>query len=362
MRSDPQPPGFRPHRVVVLALDGLLPFELGIPHRIFGRPKDTEGRHLYEVLTCSVRPPGPVVTDADFEIMVGHGPELLATADTVIVPASYELGPVFEEGVLTEELAAALAHVRPGTRLASICTGVFVLAAAGYLDGRRATTHWAETEQLQRLFPRIDVDPDVLFIDDGDVLTSAGVAAGIDLCLHMVRRDHGTAVANEIARRTVVPPHRDGGQAQYIHRPVPDPQQSTTTRARAWALGRLHEPLQLRDMAAQESMSVRTFTRRFREEAGVSPGQWLTRQRVERARHLLESTALSMDHVARDAGFGTAQSLRQHLQSVLGVTPTAYRRTFRRSERESGEPARPIPPARPSPPALPRPPAQPAQP
>ncbi|MFF4502848.1 GlxA family transcriptional regulator [Streptomyces sp. NPDC001401] len=321
--------GFRPHRVVVLALDGLLPFELGIPHRIFGRPKDARGRHLYEVVTCSIRPPGPVQTDADFAIQVENGPEALATADTVIVPASYELGPVFEQGVLTDELAAALAHIRPGTRLASICTGVFVLAAAGYLDGRPATTHWAETDQLQRLFPKIDVDPNVLFIDDGDILTSAGVAAGLDLCLHMVRRDHGTAVANEIARRTVVPPHRDGGQAQYIQRPVPEPQLATTRGARAWALGRLHEPIQLRDMATQESMSVRTFTRRFREEVGISPGQWLTQQRVERARHLLESTDLSMDQVAQEAGFGTAQSMRQHLQTVLGVTPTAYRRTFR---------------------------------
>ncbi|MFI2434389.1 GlxA family transcriptional regulator [Streptomyces sp. NPDC018693] len=328
MSSEPEP-DFRPHRVAVLALDGLLPFELGIPHRIFGRPRDARRRRLYEVVTCSVRPPGPVETDADFDIHVAHGPEVLATADTVIVPASYEMGPVYEQGVLTDELAAALAHIRPGTRLASICTGVYVLAAAGCLDGRPATTHWADAERLQRLFPKIDVDPDVLFIDDGDVLTSAGVAAGLDLCLHIVRRDHGTAVANEVARRTVVPPHRDGGQAQYIERPVPDPQQSSTTAARAWALGRLHEPIQLRDMAAQESMSVRTFTRRFREEAGVSPGQWLTQQRVERARHLLESTDLSVDQVARTAGFGTAQSMRQHLQTALGVTPTAYRRTFR---------------------------------
>ncbi|MDX2545185.1 GlxA family transcriptional regulator [Streptomyces sp. WI04-05B] len=322
---------FRPHRVVVLALDGLLPFELGIPHRIFGRPRDARRRHLYEIVTCSVRPPGPVETDADFAIQVAHGPEALATADTVIIPASYELGPLFEEGVLPDELAAALAHIRPGTRLASICTGVYVLAAAGYLDGRPATTHWADAEHFQRLFPRVRVDADVLYVDDGDVLTSAGVAAGIDLCLHMVRRDHGTAVANEVARRTVVPPHRTGGQAQYIQRPLPEPQLATTTTARAWALGRLHEPLQLRDMAEQESMSVRTFTRRFREEVGVSPGQWLTQQRVERARHLLESTDLSVDQVARDAGFGTAQSMRQHLQTALGVTPTSYRRTFRAS-------------------------------
>ncbi|WP_416971472.1 GlxA family transcriptional regulator [Streptomyces sp. 4F14] len=320
---------FRPHHVVVLALDGIIPFELGIPHRIFGMPRDAQGRHLYKVVTCSVRPPGPVQASADFSIMVEHGPEALAEADTVIVPASYELGPVFEDGVLTPELESALARIRPGTRIASICTGVYVLAAAGRLDGRPATTHWVDADHMQRLFPKVDVDPNVLFIDDGDILTSAGVAAGIDLCLHMVRRDHGTTVANEVARRTVVPPHRDGGQAQYIARPVPDARQAGTTAARAWALARLHEPIQLRDMAAQEAMSVRTFTRRFREESGVSPGQWLTSQRVEHARHLLESTDLSIDRIAQDAGFGTAQSMRQHLQAALGVTPTAYRRTFR---------------------------------
>lgn len=314
--------------MVVLALTGLLPFELGIPHRIFGRAKDPQGRHLYEIVTCSVRP-GPVRTDADFDIHVEHGPEALATADTVVIPASYELGPVYEEGRLTGELAAALAHIRPGTRLVSICTGGYVLAAAGFLDNRPATTHWSSARHFQRLFPSVRVDANVLFIDDGDVLTSAGVAAGIDLCLHIVRRDHGTAVANDVARRTVVPPHRDGGQAQYIERPLPEAQSATTTTARGWALGRLHEPIQLRDMAERQSMSVRTFTRRFREEVGVSPGQWLTQQRVERARHLLESTDLSVDQVARDAGFRTAQSMRQHLQAVLGVAPTVYRRTFR---------------------------------
>ncbi|MEV0317062.1 GlxA family transcriptional regulator [Streptomyces sp. NPDC050658] len=321
--------GTRPHRVVVLALDGVIPFELGIPQRIFGRARDSEGTHLYEVVTASIRPPGPVRTDADFAIVVENGPEVLATADTVVVPASYELGPVYEEGRLTDALAAALSHIRPGTRLVSICTGGYVLAAAGYLDGRRATTHWASAEHFQRLFPQITVDADVLFIDDGDVLTSAGVAAGVDLCLHVVRADHGSAVANEVARRTVVPPHRDGGQAQYIQRPVPEPQLATTTTARGWALAHLHAPIQLRDMADQESMSVRTFTRRFREEVGISPGQWLAQQRVERARHLLESSDLSVDQVAREAGFGTPQSMRQHLQAALGVTPTAYRRTFR---------------------------------
>ncbi|MFH8838698.1 GlxA family transcriptional regulator [Streptomyces sp. NPDC017868] len=319
-----------PHRVAVLALPGLLPFELGIPHRIFGRAKDAGGRPLYEIVTCAPVA-GPVQTDADFAIHVEHGPEALATADTVVVPASYELGPVYDEGRLPEELAAALAHIRPGTRLVSICTGGYVLAAAGFLDGRPATTHWASAEHFQRLFPRVRVDADVLFIDDGDVLTSAGVAAGLDLCLHIVRRDHGTAVANDVARRTVVPPHRDGGQAQYIERPLPETGTHTTTAARAWALAHLHEPIQLRDLADQEAMSVRTFTRRFRDEVGISPGQWLAQQRVERARHLLESTSLPVDRVAQDAGFGTAQSLRVHLMSAIGVTPTSYRRTFRTS-------------------------------
>ncbi|MEV0034632.1 helix-turn-helix domain-containing protein [Streptomyces sp. NPDC050804] len=324
------PGPYRPaHRVAVLALEGLIPFEMGIPQRIFGRARDSAGRPLYEVVTCSVGPPGLVRTEADFSILVEKGPETLATADTVIVPASYQLGPVYTEGVLTEELTAAFAHLRPETRMVSICTGSYVLAAAGFLDGRPATTHWSHAAHFQGLFPRIKVDADVLFVDDGDVLTSAGVAAGIDLCLHMLRRDHGTAVANDVARRTVVPPHRDGGQAQYIRRPLPEPQLATTAAARTWALARLHEPIQLRDMAEQESMSVRTFTRRFREEAGISPGQWLVRQRVERARQLLESTDLSVDQVARDAGFGTAQSMRQHLQSALGVPPTVYRRTFR---------------------------------
>ncbi|MBZ9595811.1 helix-turn-helix domain-containing protein [Streptomyces erythrochromogenes] len=336
-----------PHRVVVLALAGLLPFELGIPHRIFGRAEDGAGRPLYEILTCGLAP-GPVPTDADFDIHVAHGPELLATADTVVVPASYELGPAHEEGRLTEELAAALAHIRPGTRLVSICTGGYVLAAAGYLDGRRATTHWASAAHFQRLFPAVRVDPDVLYTDDGDVLTSAGVAAGIDLCLHILRRDHGAAVANDAARRTVVPPHREGGQAQFIERPMPEPQLATTTAARAWVLDRLHEPLRLTDMARQEAMSVRTFTRRFREEAGISPGQWITGRRVERARELLEQTELSMEQVARESGFGTAQSLRKHVQAALGVSPTAYRRTFRATGGAGGSGATPPSPDGPS--------------
>jgi transcriptional regulator GlxA family with amidase domain len=317
--------------VAVLVMDGLIPFELGIPHRIFGRARAADGRRLYEVTTCSAGPPGEVRTDADFTVRVEHGPEVLALADTVVVPAAHERSVVHEKGVLGEELAAAFAVIRPGTRLVSICTGSYVLGAAGVLDGRPATTHWAQAEHFQRLFPKVRVDPDVLFVDDGDVLTSAGVAAGVDLCLHLVRRDHGAAVAAEVARLTVVPPHRDGGQAQYVRRPVPEPRAAGTARARAWALERLHEPVLLRDLAERESLSVRTFTRRFREETGLSPGEWLVRQRVERARHLLETTELPVERIAHDAGFGSVQSLRQHVRAVLGVSPTAYRRTFRQA-------------------------------
>ncbi|WP_329132895.1 helix-turn-helix domain-containing protein [Streptomyces sp. NBC_01476] len=319
------------HRIAVFTLDGVIPFELGIPLRIFGaavHPDD--GRPLYEVVTCGLRP-GAVRTDADFSIVVEHGPEALAEADTVVVPASYELGPVYTEGSLPAPLAAAVAAFRPGARVVSICTGSFLLAAAGLLDGRPATTHWTSADHFQRLFPRIRVDPDVLYVDDGDVLTSAGVAAGIDLCLHIVRRDFGAAVANAVSRRTVVPPHREGGQAQYIRRPLPEPRLVSTQRARAWALDRLDQPLTLRQLAEREAMSVRTFTRRFREEVGLSPGQWLTQQRIELARRLLESTGLSVDQIAHQAGFGTGASLRQHLQVALGVSPSAYRRTFRTS-------------------------------
>ncbi|QDY77359.1 GlxA family transcriptional regulator [Streptomyces qinzhouensis] len=318
----------RPHRVVVLALPEVIPFELGIPHRIFGRTLSPSGEELYQVVTCTPVP-GPVPVNADFTVHVERGPEELESADTVIVPAAYHPAEVYESGRLPDDLAEVFARIRPGTRIASICTGGFFLAAAGLLDGRPATTHWWWTEHFQRLFPAVRVDPDVLYVDDGDVLTSAGVAAGIDLCLHMVRRDHGAAVANDTARRNVVPPHRTGGQAQYVTRPVPESTAPTTATARDWALTRLHEPLQLRDLAERESMSVRTFTRRFREEVGISPAQWLTAQRVERARQLLESTELSMDQVARAAGFGTAQSMRAHVHTTLGVPPTTYRRTFR---------------------------------
>jgi transcriptional regulator GlxA family with amidase domain len=316
------------HRVAVLVRNGLLPIELGIAHRIMGTAQDAAGEPLYEVVTCATAP-GLLRSDVDVTVAVRHGPEALAEADTVIVPASHDRDPPSAEGRLTPELREAFARIRPGTRIASICTGAFVLAAAGLLDGRPATTHWAAAERFRQLFPAVRLDPDVLYTDDGDLLTSAGVASGIDLCLHMVRADFGSAVAAAVARRTLVPPHRDGGQAQYIERPVPEERVQSTGRARSWALARLDQPLGLRELAGREAMSVRTFTRRFREETGLSPQRWLIQQRVERARRLLEDTDLPMDLIAREAGFGTAASMRQHLRTALDISPSAYRATFR---------------------------------
>ena len=315
------------HRVVVLALDGVIPFELGIPSRIFGAFRPADGAPLYEVVTCGLEA-GEVRTGADFSIHVAHGADILATADTVVIPPSHALYDILESGELPQELADALALIPPGARKVAICTGAFVYAAAGYLDGRTVTTHWAEADHLAHLFPRVSVDPGVLFIDDGDTLTSAGVAAGIDLCLHILRNDHGSRVANAVARACVVPPSRDGGQAQYIERPVPEPSTTGTAPARAWALENLDQPLALTDLAERARMSVRTFTRQFRIETGLSPGQWLTQQRVDFARHLLEATDLPIDRIAERAGFGTSASLRQHLRTTIGVSPNTYRRTF----------------------------------
>lgn len=304
---------------MVLALDGVYPFELGIPSRIFGA---ADGR--YEVLTCSVDG-NPVRSNADFTIGVQHGPEILATADTVVV-ASVGVAYIPEE--LPAEVAAALARIRPDARIVSICTAAFVLAAAGLLDGRRATTHWHVTDLFRRRYPQVELDPDVLFVHDGRVLTSAGAASGVDVCLHIVRTDHGSGLANAVARRCVVPPFRDGGQAQYIEQPVPESGAAGTAATRAWALERLDEPLTLTDLAAHARMSLRTFARRFSDEVGLSPGRWLIQQRVGRARHLLESSDLPVDRIAIEVGFATGASLRQHLHAAIGVSPQAYRRTF----------------------------------
>jgi transcriptional regulator GlxA family with amidase domain len=318
----------RPHRVAVLALPGVVAFELATPSRILDSAHVPGDSPLYDVRTCTLDG-GPVSTGSDFRISVDHGPELLGTADTVVIPASFTLGPVFTEGRLPDELAEALALVRPGTRLVSICTGAFVLAAAGLLDGRTATTHWRYTDRFRQLFPQVRLDPDVLFVDDGDVLTSGGVAAGVDLCMHIVRRDHGWGVANRVARRCIVPPRREGGQAQYVDLPVPETGTDGTAPTRVWALQRLGEPLTLRDLAEHAGLSVRTFTRHFRDETGLSPGQWLIRQRAHQAQQLLEASDLTVDRIAREVGFGTAASMRQHLRDTLGVAPSTYRRTFR---------------------------------
>jgi transcriptional regulator GlxA family with amidase domain len=313
----------RPHRVVVLALDGVYPFELGIPNRIFPYV-----RGAYEVVTCAATDDRTVATNADFTVTVGHGPEALESADTVVVPP-YDMARIADE--LPEPVAAALARIRPGTRIVSICTGAFTLAAAGMLDGRPATTHWALAPRFRRMFPNVALDPDVLFIDDGDVLTSAGAASGVDVCLHIVRSDHGSAVANSVARQCVVPPWRDGGQAQYIELPVPDEGATGTAATRAWALENLERPLALRELAAHARMSQRTFARRFQEETGTSPGRWLIQQRVHRARHLLETSELPVDRIAAEVGFATGTSLRQHLHAAIGVSPQTYRNTFRTS-------------------------------
>lgn len=312
--------GERPvERVVVLALDGVYPFELGIPSRIFGA---ADGR--YEVLTCSVDGL-PVRSNADFTIGVQHGPEILATADTVVV-ASMAVPYIPTE--LPAEVADTLARIRPDARIVSICTAAFVLAAAGLLDGRKATTHWQVTDLFRRRYPHVDLDPDVLFVHDGRILTSAGAASGVDVCLHIVRTDHGSELANAVARRCVVPPFRDGGQAQYIEQPVPESGAASTAATRAWALEHLDEPLTLADLAGHARMSLRTFARRFNDEVGLSPGRWLIQQRVARARQLLESSDLSVDRIAGRVGFATGASLRQHLHAAIGVSPQTYRRTF----------------------------------
>jgi transcriptional regulator GlxA family with amidase domain len=315
------------HTVVVLALPDVVAFDLGVPAQVFGAARDPAGRRFYRVTTCT--PDGaPVATTAGFQVLPDHRLDATTWADTVIVPGIHG-GPPLTTGTVDPAVATALraAHDR-GARVMSICTGASVLAAAGLLDDRPATTHWRHVELFRRLYPRVKLDPDVLFVDDGAVLTSAGVAAGVDLCLHVIRRDHGSEVANRAARRCVVPPWRDGGQAQYIERPLPRDPDTSTAATRAWAAARLGDALTLDALAAHAGTSVRTFTRRFRAETGVSPVRWLLQQRVDHARLLLETTDLGVDQIARRAGFGTATALRQRLYAAIGVTPTAYRRTF----------------------------------
>jgi transcriptional regulator GlxA family with amidase domain len=310
------------HHVVVLGLDAVVPMDLAAPAQVFGYPELAPYR-----LTLCGRGAGEIATTSGFAVVATHGLDALRTADTVIVPGFAPHTVVPHAGVLA---ALRAAHVR-GARIASICTGAFALAAAGLLDGRRATTHWLHAAELAATWPRVTVVPDVLYVhDEPDIVTSAGVAAGIDLCLHLVRVDHGAAVANVIARRIVVAPHRSGGQAQYIEAPLPGERiaAGSLEPTRAWLLERLDRALTVREMARHALVSERTFARRFVAETGTSPLRWLHAQRVLHARELLERTQLPVDEVARRSGFGTATSLRTHLGRALGTTPTAYRGTF----------------------------------
>jgi transcriptional regulator GlxA family with amidase domain len=316
----------RAHRVAVLLLPPVVGFDATIPPMIFGAALDGDGNPLYEVVTCGLTD-GPVPSTNGFDFVPAAGPEALAEADTVIVPGTH-YPPAREHGALEPEARAALASIRPGTRLVSICTGAFVLAAAGLLDGRPAATHWKFADALRHMHPAVRVDERVLFVDDGDVLSSAGLAAGIDLCLHIIRADHGAQVANAVARYCVVPPWREGGQAQFIDRQVPGAGEASTAATREWALRHLDGELTVERLARHAHMSTRTFSRRFTEETGQAPGTWIRNRRIDRARELLESYDLPVDEVARRSGLGSGGNLRHHLRRGVGMSPSSYRKVF----------------------------------
>ncbi|CAL9426246.1 helix-turn-helix domain-containing protein [Streptomyces sp. enrichment culture] len=314
--------------VAVALLDGVNPFELGVVCEVFGTDRTDEGLPAYDFAVASAE--GPVLrTEAGFTIRVDHGLERLESADLIAVPA----GRSFDARSFPPELLDALRRgVARGARVASVCSGVFVLAAAGLLDGRRATVHWRHAEELKRQYPHLTVEPDVLYIDEGPVITSAGTAAGIDACLHLVRKEHGSEVANRIARRMVVPPHRDGGQAQYIERPVPRTGGDTVSDVLVWLQEHLDEEVTVEQLATRALMSPRTFARRFQQETGTTPYRWVLGQRVLLAQRLLEGTDETVDAIAGRTGFGTAAALRHHFVRAVGTTPNAYRRTFRGPE------------------------------
>ncbi|MBV8305301.1 MAG: helix-turn-helix domain-containing protein [Acidimicrobiia bacterium] len=318
--------GGKRHTVAALAFDDAGPFELAVACEVFGIDRSNLGVPWYGFMVCSAvdRPVNMSVMTIDTPYRLSD----LRRADTIIVPADPK-GEYDEDGIT----AALQAAHRRGARIMSFCTGAFVLARAGLLDGRRATTHWAYAEEFARQFPAVKLDPGVLYVDEDDVLTSAGTAAGIDLCLHVVRKDHGADVANAVARRMVVPPHRDGGQAQYVDDPIPDgPGADLFGATIAWLHEHLDEPVTVEDLADRSAMSPRTFARRFRATTGTTPMQWVLRQRVLLAQRLLETTDEPVDRVAELAGFGSPASLRQHFQRIVRTSPTSYRRTFRREE------------------------------
>ena len=310
--------------VAVVALPNVVPFDLVLAGQIFGYRTPGEPPPYYRLLLCGLAP-GLVTMAGGVPIGVPFGLEALAKAATVVVAGLDDV-----EAPVPEPALVALRTARDrGARMVSICTGAFVLAEAGVLDGHRATTHWAHAERLARRFPKVNVDPRVLYVDDRDVMTSAGMAAGIDLCLHIVRRDHGAEAANTIARRMVVAPHRDGGQAQYIEQPVPVTRDSTLQRIQAWALERLDESLTVEDLARAANTSARNLTRRFNAEVGTTPLKWLQKERVRLAQRLLEQTELPVQRIAERVGFGSAITLRRQFEDIVGTTPARYRGTFR---------------------------------
>jgi transcriptional regulator GlxA family with amidase domain len=325
MRDDPA----KGQLVAMLVADGLSLFEFGVACEVFGDDRSDLGVPWYRFGICAERP-GLVSTPYGLRVEATSGLGLLQRAGTVIVP------PI-ESTVVSQTALQAIrrCHAR-GARIVSLCTGAFVLAAAGLLDGRLVTTHWGEAAELARRYPSVRVDPGVLYVDDGDILTSAGSAASIDLCLHLVRSDFGADVAVQVARDMVVPPHRDGGQAQYIESPVraPAPGIDPFDAALTWAEGHLDEIIAIEDLAGRAAMSPRTFARRFRASTGTTPYQWLLRQRIAAAQRLLETGDSPVDLIASRTGFGTGTNLRKHFQRVVRTSPQAYRRAFQ--ERRAG--------------------------
>jgi transcriptional regulator GlxA family with amidase domain len=310
------------HRVVALCLDGLVAFDLTAPAQAFTLAARADGAPLYEFSTCSVDGE-EVRTTTGFALWPQAGLEALERADTVVVPGYFA---IFDPPPPPATAALARAAVR-GARAFSVCTGAFALAHAGLLDGRRATTHWHWTGELARRFPAVAVDPDALYVDEGTVMTSAGLSAGIDLSLHVIRKDFGAAVGERVARHMVAAPHREGGQAQFA-KPAAAADDGSLEATRRWAAERLREPLDVAAMADHARVSPRTFARRFRAETGTTPLQWLLSRRVLEARQLLEESDLPVEAVAWRCGFGSAASLRDHFRRHTATTPTAYRRAF----------------------------------
>ncbi|MER5754705.1 helix-turn-helix domain-containing protein [Streptomyces sp. NPDC002088] len=313
----------RVHRVAVLAPSPVSMFNLAIPELLFSKV-EVDGRPGYEVVICAPEP-GPVPTTGGLDLQVRHGLDAVRAADTVLVAGT---GALFTPDPAT--VAVLREAAADGKRIASICTGAFSLAEAGLLKGRAATTYWGHAEELRRRYPDVDLQGDVLYVQDGPVVTSSGYAAGIDLCLHIIRTDYGAAVANQVARLALVAPVRPGGQTQFTQTPLPPERGTACADTRGWAMRNLDKPLTLTDLARHAGVSVRTLTRRFHAESGVSPLQWLLHQRIERAKELLETTTLPMDQVARACGLGTADSLRTHVVRRTGLTPSAYRAQFGR--------------------------------